>query len=285
MSKFPFVITLLVSGILVGWLHVSADGKSAPKSTPAGSGRRPQVHGFPDPQGIVLQLRRLPADACAAAQFRSESPEFILWDDGTVVYRNSTLDYRKGRLPRSRSDEWLSRLRGTVPRKGSAGCDAFWNPTSGNDWTDISARDASGPIAVSVYALEHCVGEHASRCDACRALRPFSTLVTDIAAYRSANDEALAAMPVEVFLQFKSCGCRNHPEIANISKEWTLPGESPMERCGRGSARMVVEDPEQIRWLASALERSSAVLDKGEIYTCFTRPLMRFREPATLARK
>jgi hypothetical protein len=285
MSKFPFVVTLLISGILVVWLHVSADGKSAAKAGPAGSGRRAQVFGFPDPQGIVLQMRRLPENACRAARFRSDSPDFVLWDDGTVVYRNAALDYRKGRFPMRQADEWLASLRTAYPRRGTDGCKAFWDPVDGSDWTEIRGRDSKGPINVAVYSLQHSAGDHADACASCRGLRPLATLVETIGRHRSDRDELLTSLPVEVYLQFKSCGCRNHPEIANISKEWTLPGSSPRELCNRESAKLVLTDPEQIRWLSKALEGSSAVLDKGEIYTCFMRPLLKFREPDTLAKR
>lgn len=285
MSKFPFVVTLLVSGILVGWLHVSADGKSTAKAGPASSGRRARIVGFPDPEGIVLQLSRRPADACAAARFRSESPEFVLWDDGTVVYRNSRFDYRKGRFPMKKADEWIASLRADYPREGRVGCDDFWNPKEPGDWTEIRGRDAAGLLNVSVHGLQRCAAAHADACDSCRGLRPLAKLVDEIGRHQNDRDEALSALPVEVFLQFQSCGCRNHPEIVNISKDWTLPGRSPMELCGRSSATITLTDPDQIRWLAAALERSSAVLDRGEIYTCFMRPLLRFPQPGPLAKR
>jgi hypothetical protein len=291
MSKFPFVITLLVSGILVVWLHVSADGKSAgaspgpAKAGPASSGRKPSVFGFPDPKGIVLQMSRLPENSCAASRFRGDSPEFVLWDDGTVVYRNSAFDYRKGRFPMQKADEWLRELRAALPRKGSAGCDQFWDPVEGNDWMEIRGRDVKGAVSVNVYSLQRCAGAHAAGCDLCRALKPLAALADSIAHYRKEGDAAMTGIPVEVYLQFKSCGCRNHPEIANISKEWTLPGISPTELCGRASARITLTDPEQIRWLSTALEGSAAVLDKGEIYTCFMRPLLKVQQPEPMAKR
>jgi len=286
MSKFPFVITLLVSGILVVWLHVSADGKSSAKTGPAGSGRRAQIFGFPDPQGILLQMSRLPENSCKAAQFRSDSPEFVLWDDGRVVYRNAAFDYRKGRFPMRKADEWLAALRANYPRKDTMGCAAFWESAEENaDWVNLRGRDAKGPITVVVHSLQHNAAAHADGCEPCRALRPLASLVETIGRHQNDRDELLTSLPVEVYLQFKSCGCRNHPEIVNISKEWTLPGKSPMELCNRGSSRMILTDPEQIRWLTRALEGSSAVLDKGEIYTCFMRPLLKFREPEALAKR
>ena len=83
----------------------------------------------------------------------------------------------------------------------------------------------------------------------------------------------------------KSCGCRNHPEIVNISKEWPLPGEKPADRCARSSARFRLEDPAEIQVLSEAIARSAAVLDRGEIYTCFMRPVLEPPTERILARR
>src|SRR5262245_26407374 len=96
MSKLPMALTLLISGVLLCWVHATPDAakKEKPKirektrfvlPSPAGSGRgAAPLYGFPDPRGILLELRER-TGSCEASAFRSKSPSFILWDDGNVV--------------------------------------------------------------------------------------------------------------------------------------------------------------------------------------------------------
>jgi hypothetical protein len=99
------------------------------------------------------------------------------------------------------------------------------------------------------------------------------------------ENETLTGLPVEVHLEWRSCGCRDHPGIAAVSKEWPLAGRTPTELCGQRSIRFRLENPAEIRALSEAVSRSAAVLDRGEIYTCFIRPLLEPRREGLLARR
>src|SRR5258706_16265047 len=111
MSKFPFLLTLLMSGTLLGWLYLTAEVprkeiqrpkekvRLAPASLHAAARPAPpdRIFGYPDPRGILLELWER-GGSCPGARFRSQSPVFALWDDGTVLSMSPTYDYRRGRV-------------------------------------------------------------------------------------------------------------------------------------------------------------------------------------------
>jgi hypothetical protein len=146
---------------------------------------------------------------------------------------------------------------------------------------DSGEPTLSGPNLASVDP------DHQRSCADCGPLAPLAGLLQEIDQQRRQVEQSqtLTSFPVEVYLEFRSCGCRNHPEIVNVSKEWPLAGLKPSERCGRESARFRLEDPAEIRKLSEAIVRSAAVLDGEEIYTCFMRPLLESPKEATLARR
>jgi hypothetical protein len=127
---------------------------------------------------------------------------------------------------------------------------------------------------MELYGLAHFAGAHANACALCCELRPLARLVEELSSYQSEKDQALTGLPVEVFLQFRSCGCRNHPDIVAASKPWPVGGPKPSELCGRGSTTLCLVDAGEINSLSQALSRSAAVLDGEEIYTCFMRPIL-----------
>ena len=134
----------------------------------------------------------------------------------------------------------------------------------------------SGVLSLSGPNLSWVDSEHQRTCDGCGPLAPLTALLEKLDEHRRRQNqsEVLTGLPVEVYLEWRSCGCRNHPEIVKVSKEWPLSGEKPGERCGRGSTRFRLDDPVEIRKLSEAISRSAAVLDGEEIYTCFMRPLL-----------
>ena len=286
MSKSPLVVTLFVCGTLLGWVYVSRDGEGE-NTSPAGTRAPARVYGFPDPRGIVLEIREYRAGACAAARFRSESPAFVLWDDGTSAYRNSTYDYKRGKVQTRRAEGWLRAMRTHVTSLASSSCKDFLESREDFGRTHVSARDAKGVVTLEVNGLSRLAGAHADGCASCRDLRPLAGMIEDISRCPAEQDKVLTGLPVEVHLAFRSCGCRNHPDIVRASREWPLPGPRPFELCGKSFARIRLEDPKQIRALGETIERSAAVLDREEIYTCFMRPLLEpaKREVGPLARR
>jgi len=289
MSRSPFVVTLVVCGALLGWLYVSQDGerREDPRPSPAGVRALDRVYGFPDPRGVVLELRESGAGACEAAQFRSESPEFALWDDGTVVFRDSTFDYKRGRVPRAKAEGWMRTFRAYSLQGETVACGAEAKDSPVMDPVRLWGRVAGQGTVIDIVGLPS--GSHAESCADCRPVRPLAWMLEDVSRqrYQGGAGEVMTGLPVEVRLEFRSCGCRNHPDIVKASREWPLPGRRPSEICGRGSARIRLHDPDQVRSLGEAISRSAAVLDGEEIYTCFMRPILDLerREAGPLARR
>src|SRR5262252_7682394 len=106
MLRLPFVLALLSCGALFGWLCLDQDPpkKEKPRAkektrpvagTPVPAARAavaPRIFGYPDPRGILLRLRERKG-TCEGSRFRSQSPAFVLWDDGNVVSISSSYDY------------------------------------------------------------------------------------------------------------------------------------------------------------------------------------------------
>jgi hypothetical protein len=276
MSRSPFVVTLIVCGALLGWVYSSQEGGGGdnPAAPPAGVGAPERLFGFPDPRGIVLELHEHPDRGCPAALFRSESPEFVLWDDGSVVFRDSTFDYKRGRVSRVTAERWRRTFRAHSQRSEAVACEAAAREPAAVKSVRLWGRVDGQGRSIEIAGLGS--GSHADECPECRSLRPLAWLLGDIfrQRYQGEDGEVLSDLPVEVHVEFRSCGCRNHPDIVRVSKEWPLPGRKPSEICGRGSARLLLEDPAQIRALGEAISRSAAVLDGEEIYTVFMRPLL-----------
>jgi len=293
MSRSPFVVTLILCGSLLGWLYSSQEGggSQTPAARPAGVRVPERLFGFPDPRGIVLELRQSPDRGCPGALFRSESPEFVLWDDGTAVFRNSTFDYKRGRVPRMKAERWMRTFRAqsesSVRGVHVVTCGGAAQESAAARWVRLSGRVDGQGRSIEIDGLA--AGAHVDGCDRCRMLRPLAWMLDDLSRQRYQGDEGdvLSDLPVEVHVEFRSCGCRNHPDIVRASREWPLPGRKPSEICGRGSARLLLEDSGQIRTLGEAIGRSAAVLDGEEIYTVFMRPVLALsgRVPGPLARR
>ncbi len=279
MSRFVLSFTLVVSVGLVGvaLAHRSGPSVHGAEVKPAGARKPARIYGFPDRRGVALVLRREPTQACAGSQFRARSPEFVLWDDGTVVHRTPTYDFRRGRIGARRARELVQAYEGEKARDVASGCDEFWRPPSGLEWTVIERPRASLHDEVRVYGLARYSGGHADACLPCRRYRSLAELERSLLECGSDQDPVLTGLPVEVFLQHKSCGCRDHPEIAAASSVWPLPGPLPSEICGKMDGRLRLEDPAQIERLAHSIERSAAVIEGKELYTCFLRPVFEVR--------
>ena len=285
MSRAPFVVTLILSILLMGWLYgSSSEEKPAPKRPERKAEKPklaeapkppPRIYGFPDRRGIVLELNARPGNSCCeATRFRIQSPQFVMWDDGTVVHRTSTYDFRRSKVSPEKAEAWLRTFRAPEFQRGEGGCDEFYGRPRGRDWTSLRGRSERGDVTMEFYGLSQFAAGHAETCAPCRQLRPLDRLVKEISGYQADRDEAMTGLPVEVYLQFRSCGCRNHPDIVEVSKSWPLPGPRPAEICGRGSKSFRLDDADQIQALAQAISRSAAVLDREEIYTCFMRPIL-----------
>jgi hypothetical protein len=298
MSKFPFVLTLLISGTLLSWLYLDSEkpkktaprtkekGRpAAPSPAPAARAASPsRIYGFPDPRSILLQLYERNG-SCVASRFRSESPAFALWDDGNVVSMSPTYDYRRGRVSIAQADVWLREFQAIAAGQTRITCEAVLERAAQHDL--ISLRGRAGELGETTLSGPNpAFGPgHAESCADCRPIRPLARLLEEIQDQRRHGEpmESLTSFAVEVHLEWRSCGCRNHPEIVNVSKEWPLSGARPAERCGQGKIRFRLEDPTEIRRLAEAVANSAAVLDRGEIYTCFLRPLLERRTEIPLA--
>lgn len=283
MSKSPFVITLVLCGTLLAWLYSSQNGEGRELTRPAGVRPNLPVYGYPDPRGIQLELRETPTAACEGARFRSESPDLVLWDDGTVVFRDSTYDYKRGRVSARTAQGWMRTFLAYSLQDEQVLCDhAAREAVQGE--VQLRGRGAKGSTSVTLQGFSPTWASHADSCADCRPVRPLLWLVDDLRRQKYQSDaDVLTGLPMEVHLEFRSCGCRRHPEIVAVSKEWPLDGPKPAERCGRGQVRFRLDDPVQIRALGEAIERSASVLDREEIYTCFMRPLLDPRPLGPLA--
>jgi hypothetical protein len=301
MSRSPFFITLLVCGAALGWLYLHADPpakekprarqKARPAAAPAAPVARaevpPPIFGYPDPRGILLELRERKAD-CAGSRFRSQSPAFVLWDDGNVVSMSPTYDYRRSRVSIAQAAAWSREFQSIAAGETRISCEILRERSARGDVMTMKGRlGAGGELTLSGPNLSSVDRAHQNSCADCGLLAGLSRLLLEIDEHRRrpGPTDTLAGMPVEVYLEFRSCGCRDHPEIAKVSKEWPLAGEKPEERTGRRIARFRLEDPREIRVLAEAISRSASVLDRGEIYTCFMRPLMELPKEGALARR
>jgi hypothetical protein len=287
MSRLPFVLTLVVSGSLLSWLYVTQEAEGREKSRPASARAKARVFGYPDPRGILLELREQPSGACAAARFRGESPDFVVWDDGSVVFRTPTYDYRRGRVPLQQAQAWARTFQTYSLEGETVACENAADNPSRQDQIRLWGRAGDIGATLTICGLSASRAPHTEKCADCRPLRPLARMLAEIDRQRKEGDanETLTGLPVEVYLEWRSCGCRDHPEIAAVSKEWPLAGRTPMQMCGQRSLRFRLEDPADIRALSEAASRSAAVLDRGEIYTCFIRPLLEPRREGPLARR
>jgi len=301
MSKLPFVLTLLVSGTLLAWLFATPEAarkekprakeKSRPVLASAAVAPRPaapeRLYGYPDPRGVLLELRQN-GGSCPASQFRNQSPIFVLWDDGNVVSMSPTYDYRRGRVSIAQATLWSREFRSFAVGHHPIDCRRLRDRAVQGDTITLRGRTGDGDEA-TLAGPNPSFGDpaHLAACADCRSLSPLARLLEEIDGQRKngGHNETLSGLPVEVHLEWRSCGCRNHPEIVNVSKEWPLEGVKPAERCGRTLTRFRLEDPAEIRLLSDAIARSAAVLDRGEIYTCFMRPILELRPESPLARK
>jgi len=301
MSKSPFVLTLLISGTLLGWLHLAPEhpekqkprAKEKPRfaaAQPAGAGRPAtpeRIYGYPDPRGILLELHER-GGSCTASRFRNQSPVFVLWDDGNVVSMSPTYDYRRGRVSIAQANLWSRQFQSFAVGHVGITCRTVRDRAGQGGLISLRGRmGESGELTLSGPNVSFGSSAHEEACDDCRSLAPLARLLEELDHQRKqgGHNETLSGLPVEVHLEWRSCGCRNHPEIVSVSREWPLAGEKPAERCGRGSARFRLEDPAEIRLLSEAIARSAAVLDRGEIYTCFMRPILELRAESPMARR
>jgi hypothetical protein len=285
MSKSPFVVTLVVCGTLLGWLYGAEGGIGREEPRPAGARALSRVYGYPDPRGIRLEVRESATGTCPASIFRSESPDFVLWDDGTIVYRNSTYDYKQGRISHRTAQGWMRTLLGYTQGDERVTCDQAAREASPGQ-VELRSHGPGGVRTLTVQGYSSAWAGHAEGCADCRPIRPLVWMIDDI--HRQCyqlGGEVLAGPAVEVYLEYRSCGCRNHPDIVAVSREWPLSGPKPHERCGTRSTRFVLTDLSEIRALGEALSRSAAVLDGPEIYTCFMRPLLDASWAGELARR
>jgi hypothetical protein len=300
MSNLPFVLTLVISGTLLGWLGLNQEPPKREKAIPKVKTRLVQaptaaerslaqvpMYGYPDPRGILLELRH-PGGSCPASRFRNRSALFILWDDGNVVSMSPTFDYRRGRVSIAQASLWSREFQSFAMGHHAITCLTIRDRAARGDLISLRGRTAdSGETTLAGPDPSFGNSAHVKSCDDCRSLLPLARLLEEIDQERrhGPQSETITGIPVEVYLEWKSCGCRNHPEIVDVSKEWPLPGERPAERCKRGTASFRLEDQAEIRLLSDALTRSAAVLDRGEIYTCFLRPILELRSENLLARR
>jgi len=242
-----------------------------------------RLYGYPDPRGIVLEIREVDLRICPGSRFRSESPDVVAWDDGTVAYRTSTFDYCRTKVSFDKVKEWASVFRNYCLQDMIVACGKGVPAGAPEKRTLLQGIGWGLGSTISVSGLSPA---HADLCADCAQLRPLAKMLRDVDEIRNEGaGEALTGLPVEVYLEFRSCGCRNHPDIARASREWPLAGEKPKERCCGLSTRFRLEDPSDIRTLSEAIARSAAVLDRGEIYTCFMRPLLDPPKDRMLARR
>lgn len=287
MSRFTLVFTFVVSAGFITYAFSEGAGTGRADSRPADACRPSRIYGFPDSRGIVLSLRQEEFASCEASRFRDQSPRIVLWDDGTVVYRDATYDYRKGRMQPATQAAFLRAFAREARRKDFPGCTEYKYSPGRHDRTILEGRPDGRPAELVTCDVEFQAGVHAASCRSCREFRPLARLIGDLKSYRAPEGPLLTGLPMEVSLQFRSCGCRNHPEIVSVSSAWPLPGPRPSERCGKSSGivRLRLTDPVEIQTLARALERSAAVLDGEEIYTCFMRPVLEIGTPAPLSQR
>ena len=301
MSRLPFALTLLVCGALFGWLTLNQDPpkkekprakeKLRPLAAPAAPVARaelpPRIFGYPDPRGILLELRERKG-VCAASRFRSQSPAFVLWDDGNVVSMSPTYDYRRSRVSLAQAETWSREFQSIASGETRITCDVLRERYARGDTVRLKGRmGQGGELELSGPNVSSVDSDHLTTCADCGPLAALSRLLLEVDQQRrhGGQTETLAGMPVEVYLEFKSCGCRDHPEIAKVSKEWPLSGQKPSERCGRQSTKFRLDDPTEISMLSQAIARSASVIDQGEIYTCFMRPLLEPPKEGALARR
>lgn len=285
MSKSPFVITLLIFGSLLGWLYRDAESAEKERSLRSGGRTTTRIYGYPDHRGIVLQMTETSSRACFASTFRAESPDLALWDDGTVVFRNSTFDYVRSRISADQARQWTRTFQVQSLMSELVACEEASDPTE-TPRILLRGSVAGAGATIRIYNLDPGRFTHAKTCADCRPIRPLARMLGEMRELRrmeTDESQQVTGLPVEVYLEWRSCGCRNHPEIVNVSKQWPLAGKRPEERCGKGSTRFRLEDPEQIRLLSETIARSAAVLDREDIYTCFMRPLLEPPKVRTLA--
>jgi hypothetical protein len=280
MSRFVLSFTLVASLGLVSVALVRRGGPTVhgAEAAPAGAGKPARIHGFPHEKGIVLLLRNEPSwEACEGTRFRMKSPEFVLWDDGTVVYRTASYDYRKGRIGRERARLLARAFETEASRNLEAGCDRFRRPPPKMEATVIEGRVRGEMDSLRVIGLEHFGGTHAEACEDCRPFVPLARLAGELREHEEAGDPLMSGLPVEVRLQRKSCGCRDYPEIASASSAWPIAGPGPAEICRSSGGIVVLRERAEIERVAASIERSAAVVEGTEIYTCFMRPLLEVR--------
>jgi hypothetical protein len=190
---------------------------------------------------------------------------------------SSTFDYRRGRVSIARASGWSREFQSIAAGRTGITCGILRDRSAQGDVISLRGRIGNGG-ELSLVGPNLLFGNvaHAETCLDCAALAPLARLLHELQQQRKCGEqnETLTGIPMEVYLEWRSCGCRNHPEIVNVSKEWPLGGARPAERCGRQSAQFRLEDPSDIRMLSEAIAQSAAVLDREEIYTCFMRPLL-----------
>lgn len=278
MSRFTLSFTLVFSLGLVGFALTRGVEVGA---GPADAGRPPAVYGFPDPRGIVLLYRAGRTPGCAASRFRVDAPELVLWDDGAVVYRTSTYDYRQGKVDAGRARYWRRLYEREARREFGDGCGEFQKSASG-EFTALEGR--RDEPAICFRGLSTFGGTHGNGCRPCRAFQPVARLGWELAAYAKEGDAPLTDLAVEVHLERRSCGCRDFPQIAAASKAWPLGEPGPAVICRDYGGRVTLRDPRQVRALAEAVERSAAVIEGRELYTCFLKPVLELSGGRELAR-
>jgi len=299
MSKLPFALTLVISGGLLAWMYLTPE--PAPKKKPpvkekvrpvaaqppARPATPPPLYGFPDPRGVLLEVRERNG-FCEGSRFRSQSPSFVLWDDGTVVSMSTTYDYRRSKVSIAQAEAWSKDFQAAAAGDTRISCDVLRERSARGHIVTLRGRIGdAGEQTLSGPNLAWVDSEHQKACAGCGPLARLTGLLENLYDHRRQTEqsEALTAYPMEVYLEFRSCGCRHHPEIVNVSKEWPLAGPKPSERCGKSSTRFRLDDPAEIRKLSEAISRSAAVLDGEEIYTCFMRPLLEFPKDRMLAKR
>jgi hypothetical protein len=301
MSRLPFILTLVVCGAVFGWLFVNQDppknekprAKAKAKVRPVAAAPAPaapavsRIYGYPDPRGILLNLRERKG-SCEGSRFRSQSPAFVLWDDGNIVSMSPTYDYRRSRVSIAQAESWSREFQSVAAGQTGIRCDVLRDRSARGDIISLQGRKGEGgELLLSGPNIALVDPSHVATCADCSTLAPMARLLGEIDQQRRQADQSRlpTEFPAEVYLEFRSCGCRNHPEIVKVSREWPLPGPKPEERCGRQSARFRLDDPAQIRLLSEAIANSAAVLDREEIYTCFMRPLLEIPTEGSIARR
>src|SRR5205085_12398938 len=150
---------------------------------PAPAARAPspgRIYGYPDPKGILLELHEQ-AGSCPASRFRSQSPVFVLWDDGNFVSMSPTFDYRRGRVSIAQASLWSREFQSFAAGRTSIPCRTLRDRAAQGDRITLRGRlGESGETTLSGPNPSFGSPSHAEDCAECRPLQPMARLLGEI---------------------------------------------------------------------------------------------------------